>query len=761
MEELLQNLNEMQRKVVQDTEGAVLLIAGAGSGKTRVLTHRIAYILEKKLAFPSQILAITFTNKAANEMRERLERMIEGNVRDMWVCTIHSMCVRILRMYIERLGYIKSFSIYSESDKDRVLKRLIAEMKLEGENVLKDVKWHISNAKNNNYTPDQYIREFGVRVREYAVVFQRYEDELRRCNALDFDDLLVRAYQLLSQYADVREALQEKFRYIHIDEFQDTNTIQYELVKLLAGKSGNIFAVGDDDQSIYGFRGAVVENVFHYQKDFPNVKVYKLEQNYRSTKNILDAANKVIKVNKTRMQKQLWTENGEGSRLTFQIAYDEAQEANYVVSQIYSLKEQYGYKYSDFAVLMRVNALSRSFEQECLKYNIPSRVYGGFKFFERKEVKDLIAYLRLLCNPFDEESLLRIVNVPKRGIGEGAVAALRDYSRSQDQTLFDSILTIEQNTSLPKAMLAKFTEFKDVMMDLLTNSQLMPLEEFADYFVSRTGMKEMFGSGSDEDENKLLNIDGFVDSIKTFAEENEGAELSDFIESVTLMTDLDGEEESDSVVLATIHGVKGLEFKVVFLVGLELGIFPISRSKDNPSEIEEERRLMYVAITRARERLYLTHAQSRYMYGQRTPAAESPFFAELCDVPRPTGGYGYGSEYSSYGRGAGGYGRYSESYSRRSYGAESGENYGGYSARKKTSSESLAFGNTKPVQKPKAEQKDVSEFVPGAKVEHAKFGEGTVIRVDNQGVSCYVDVAFKGIGVKTFSLQFAPLKVLH
>ncbi len=760
MEELLKNLNPMQQTVVQETEGAVLLIAGAGSGKTRVLTHRIAYILEKKLAFPSQILAITFTNKAANEMKERLESMIEGSVRDMWVCTIHSMCVRILRMYIERLGYIRSFSIYSESDKDRVLKRLIAEMKLEGENVLKDVKWHISNAKNNNYTPEQYIREFGSRVREYAVVFQRYEEELRKNNALDFDDLLVRAYQLLSQYADVREELREKFRYIHIDEFQDTNTIQYELIKLLVGKTGNIFAVGDDDQSIYGFRGAVVENVFHFQKDFPNVKVYKLEQNYRSTKNILDAANKVIKVNKTRMEKQLWTENEEGPKLTYQIAYDEAQEANYVVSQIYTLKEQYGYRYSDFAVLMRVNALSRSFEQECLKYNIPSRVYGGFKFFERKEVKDLIAYLRLLCNPFDEESLLRIINVPKRGIGEGAIAALRDYSRSRDQTMFDSILTIEQNTSLPKAMLAKFTQFKELIMDLLESSQLMPLEDFADHFVARTGMREAFGSGSEEDANKLLNIDGFVDSVKTFAEENDGAELSDFIESVTLMTDLDGEEESDSVVLATVHGVKGLEFKVVFLVGLELGIFPVSRAKDTPSEMEEERRLMYVAITRARERLYLTHAQSRFMYGQRSPAVESPFFTELCDVPRSAGGYRTDYGYAGYGRQGSGYGE------RRAYGGESSYSRSGAyedrgSAAKKTSGEALAFGNTKPVQRPKAEQKDSSEFVPGTRVEHAKFGEGTIIRVDGQGSSCYVDIAFKGIGVKTFALQFAPLKILH
>ncbi len=737
----LTKLNEAQREAVLLTEGPVLLIAGAGSGKTRVLTHRIAYIVEKRLAFPSQILAITFTNKAAAEMKERLYDMLTDDVGEMWISTIHSMCVRMLRRFAEKVGFLKSFSIYSEVDKDRVLKRVLDDMGLDAEH-LKDYKWHIANAKNNNLSPDQYREELGKDVTEACRVYARYDAELKKSNAMDFDDLLIYAYRLLCRDEEAREYYQNKFRYIHVDEFQDTNVIQYELIRILGAKWNNVFAVGDDDQSIYAFRGAVVENVFRFQREFSGCRVLKLEQNYRSTQKILDVANLVISKNAGRMSKKLWTRNEGGTPVVIRALQDEAGEAAYAVHEINRLVREEGFRYSDCAVLMRVNALSRSFEQECMKYGISTRVYGGFKFFERKEIKDAVSYLRLLCNPFDEESLLRVINTPKRGLGAGAVDKLRAFAAERGESLFDALLSAEQS-ALPRSVLTKLLAFKDLVMELLTQVQLQKVEDFVPYLLERTGIRGMYADGSEDSINKNLNLDEFIASVKSFADANPGAGLEEYVESVTLISDLEQEDEGpvDAVSIATVHGVKGLEFRAVFVAGLEDGIFPISRAKLIQSEMEEERRLMYVAVTRAKERLYLTRARSRFMYGERSYAAESPFFKEVRTA--------LGAEDEpSFGGSPAGY--------RSSYGSAYSSPYAAPSGGTSAPKPAQTVENVRKT----PEKKDFEKFQPGVRVRHPKFGEGTIIRTEKGNGNVCADIAFPGIGVKTLSLNFAPLTLI-
>ena len=444
MDRILEKLNPEQLKPVLDTEGAVLVLAGAGSGKTRVLTSRIAYLVEEKGVYPSSILAITFTNKAADEMRQRLSRMVDGSEK-MWICTIHSMCVRILRQYAERIGYNSNFSIYSDTERTNVVKKAFAECGLEDEKLLKNVKFHIGNAKMLGLSPEEYaeknrdVKNIGEIVRVYAA----YQEHLKAYNALDFDDLLTETLRLLERDKDALEYLSGRFRYIHVDEFQDTNRVQYEIVRLLSTVHGNLFCVGDDDQSIYGWRGAKIENILEFEKDFKGAKVYKLEQNYRSTKNILKLANTVIKNNGRRKDKELWTENDEGREGTYFQAETETEEALYVTRTISDLMRE-GYSFSDFAVLMRINALTRSFEQEFAKYTIPFKVFGGFRFYERREIKDLLAYLRIINNPFDSEAVTRVINVPKRGIGAKTVETLEQYAAGTGLSVYDAVLEADE-----------------------------------------------------------------------------------------------------------------------------------------------------------------------------------------------------------------------------------------------------------------------------------------------------------------------------
>ncbi|MBR6773586.1 MAG: UvrD-helicase domain-containing protein, partial [Clostridia bacterium] len=500
----LTTLNQEQIKPVLDTEGAVLVTAGAGSGKTRLLTHRIAYLIKEKGVKPYNILAITFTNKAANEMRERLDKMVES-ASSLWVFTFHALCVRILRKFIAGLGqgYNSNFSIYGESEKEHCIKRILKNMELE-EDIVKEVISSISDAKNQGLSPDEYKKANSWRnhIDVIAKAYFEYEKELRKSNSLDYDDLLNKAYYLLRTNDEAREYYQDKFHYIHVDEFQDTNTVQYNIVRVLAVKHGNVFVVGDEDQSIYGWRGANYANIFDFERDF-KCKSYKLEQNYRSTKNILALANKIIKNNKERKDKTLWTQNADGSGVIYYDARSDGDEADFVIKAINSLSNTGRYKLSDFAVLMRINALSRSFEERLISYGVPHKIYGGFKFYDRKEVKDLLAYLKILGNPNDVEAITRIINFPKRGIGEGTVKQLINYSAVTGQSLFEVIYSIETNPDLPNGVIKKVLPFSNVLQCMKkAKSTGASLYELTRYIIKLIGLKEYYSEDTEENETR-------------------------------------------------------------------------------------------------------------------------------------------------------------------------------------------------------------------------------------------------------------------
>lgn len=751
MDEILAKLNEEQIKPVLDTEGAVLVIAGAGSGKTRVLTSRIAHLIKDLKVSPHEILAITFTNKAANEMKERISRMVGEEVDDMWACTIHSMCVRILRMEGERLGYTRDFSIYSDADKDRVLKKIIELKGYDEDGLLKSVKGHISSAKSKGFSAEEYKAEYAYvrNIDLIAAVMEDYAAELKRCNALDFDDLLIMTEKLLAVSKEARLRFAGRFRYVHVDEFQDVNAVQYKIIKHLCSVHGNVFAVGDDDQSIYGWRGADIKNILNFEDDFANAKVYKLERNYRSTKRILNLANLIIQNNLQRKDKKLWTENDEGGKVETYSAKDETDEAAYIATQIREGISRYDYSPGDFAVLMRINALSRPLEQEFLKYGIPYKVFGGFKFYERKEIKDLTAYLRILSNPLDDEAILRVINVPKRGIGAQTVSALVSYAAAGGLSVFDAVMDCDE-LGLAAGAKAKLSGFKQIILSLIMDKELLPLGELIRSVVEKTQFLSQFPSDSDEDTNKRANVDEFLSSADEFERSNLQPVLSDFLNSITLSSDLDEMNGDSFVTLATVHAVKGLEFKNVFICGVDDSIFPISRARDNDDEMEEERRLMYVAITRAERRLCITRASSRYLNGSRSYYLKSPFFAEMsAELGQLRENRGYRDEYSG--------GSYSDCGDYRSYGSEPDYLVSAKKAPVKNFYSYKTERKEKPAEKPLA---DVAGYRAGAKVKHVKFGEGTVVAVKGEGANKIVDVAFPGFGVKSLSARFAPMQVI-
>ena len=740
-------LNKEQILPVKDTQGAVLVIAGAGSGKTRVLTTRIAYLVNELNVKPSEILAITFTNKAADEMKYRLGLMIDG-VKDMWVSTIHSMCVKILRSSIQRLNFSQNFTIYTEDEKEKVLKRIIGEMELDQDKYLKEAKNHISNAKNNDLSPSEYKDEhikmpnIGI----YVEIFAKYQQVLRQNNALDFDDLLVYTYHLLCEDDEVCEYYARKFKYIHVDEFQDTNTIQYIIIKKLASCWGNIFVVGDDDQSIYGWRGAKISNILNFDKDFRGAKVYKLQQNYRSTKQILNLANQVIKVNSMRRDKTLWTENLDGQQPILYVGEEEINEAEFVAKKIKSAILN-GKSASNFAVLMRVNALSRSFEQEFLKYGIPYKVFGGFKFFDRKEIKDVLAYLKIIVNPFDNEAILRIINVPRRGIGDKTINTIYQLAMENNLSLFDMIFSYED---LPLTGSAKnrIAEFKALLYNIVIKSGELSFVDFVKYVINESGIMTQYQEDTEENLDKRLNINELINSCEEYAKLNKDAKLQDYLSSVTLSSDTDELSSGDFVTVATIHSVKGLEFDSVFIVGVDETILPISRACDSVEELEEERRLLYVAITRAKNQLYVTRARSRYLYGNRSLTEESRFLKGIKTI------FNDESPYSSYS-----YSPYQKSTFKKPSYSESG-----YYPDVEDSFSSIgkvkSFASTiKSVQKP-APVKASGSYTRGMKVSHPKFGDGVVINVKKTQSGDVLDVAFKNVGIKTLSSQFAPLTII-
>lgn len=784
MTDYIERLNSSQRLPVMDTEGAVLVIAGAGSGKTRVLTTRIAHLVNDLGVNPTNILAITFTNKAADEMKTRLEKMIDGADR-IWASTIHSMCVRILRANISAMGFSKNFSIYDDDDKERAVKRIILDMGLEADKYLKKVKDVISNAKCGDFTPTEYKDDnpFIPEIEKLTEIFIRYNDYLKKCNALDFDDLLIYALRLFEDHPEVLEYYSEKFRYVHVDEFQDTNAVQFKIVKMLASAHKNIFVVGDDDQSIYGWRGAKIANILDFEKSFKGARVYKLEQNYRSTKNILNVANLVIKNNDMRKKKTLWTDNDAGLKPVMYVARNEFDEAQYIATNI-KAKLLSGARASDFAVLMRVNALSRVLEQEFLKYNIPYRIYGGFKFYERKEIKDLIAYLRIIENPRDNESLIRIINVPRRGIGEKTVAALREQADAEGISLFDEIVDY---SSLGKegSVKNKIAAFKSTVTELVIDSVDKPIDEILENVLVKTDFLSQYSEPTEENSSKKMNIGQLKSDVSEFVKNNPEMTLIDYLSTVTLSSDADEIDSSNFVTVATIHAVKGLEFKCVYVVGLENDIFPTSRSKFDAGLLEEERRLMYVAVTRAEKELTLTCAKKRSLYGKKDDdngQQISDFLKEveplldnkskLNDYPtygkRDYSGYG-GSKYGNNNQGGYGSDSYGSGgrdlYRDRKSGSRSTDSEFGYYA-DEAPAPKFGGGAVKSFSSGYSGNKKVEAnaggtlYKQGQTVEHQKFGVGTVIAVRNDESGQKVDVAFKSSGIKTLAAKYAPMKVV-
>ncbi len=756
IEKYVSQLNPEQEKPVKDTEGAVLVIAGAGSGKTRVLTTRIAYIVETLGVSPDRVLAITFTNKAANEMKERLEKM-DVPTDGMWVCTIHSMCVRILRREAAALGFDGNFSIYSEQDRERVIKRILKDAEVPEESrekMFKSTKFHIAEAKTKGYTPREYAEEHADedRIGEICRYFTQYEEELKKSNAMDFDDLLVHTERLLASSEKVRKKYAERFLYVHVDEFQDTNAVQYRIVKHLVSVHGNLFAVGDDDQSIYGWRGAEIKNILGFPKDFPGAKVYKLERNYRSTSNILNVANCVISENTQRNPKELWTENGKGSEVVVQISRDENAESRFIAANIRRALDN-GASPADFAVLMRVNALSRTVEQEFANYDIPYRVYGGFKFFERKEIKDLSAYLRILNNPLDNEAVLRVLNVPKRGIGDTTADKLLAYANAYGLSVFDAVMEAD-GTGIGAATVKKVSDFGKLIRSLMIKMHTLSLTELVKAVIEDTAFLSQFNENTEEDENKKENVYGFLAAVQEFEHVNEGATLADYLNSITLSADTDELGVTESVSLATVHAVKGLEFKTVFLIGLEESLFPVSRAMDSTAEMEEERRLMYVAITRAKQNLCLCSAETRYLHGSRSGYSRSRFLKECVPAlaereARKLAGQTY-SAYSAYNE------KRSSPY-QNSFGKTGNLQRVTVPENKEPQfNPSDYFGAKNTVVKPTQK----TAFTSGCRVVHPRFGEGTVIEVKDGPNGGTVTVAFPGAGIKTLAVAIAPLKKL-
>ena len=630
----INSLNDEQKKALYETDGVVLVTAGAGSGKTRLLTHRICYLLTEKHISPYNILAITFTNKATNEMKERVREMCDHNV---WISTFHSMCVRILRQEIDFLdGYDKNFTIIAENDRDKIIKEIVKELELGDDDVSK-IEHHIDNIKNKGLDIEEYflsLMRYGNEraLKEYMRAVFMYEERLKKNNSLDFDDLLNKTLFLFQNYGEVLSRYANRFQYVLVDEFQDTNLVQYKLVKLLVSVHKNLFVVGDEDQCIYSWRGANFHNIFNLKNDFDNVKVFKLEQNYRSSKNILSLANNVISNNKERLEKKLWTEKDDGLPPVVYSAFDERDEALFVATEIEKLREE-GYKLSDFAVLMRINALSRPIEEGLLAYNIPYKVYGGLKFFERAEIKILLAYLSIFVNKKDEISLLKVINFPRRGVGDVAINTLKLEAE-------DGILNYILSEKFKCHKLYKKLEnFVENYRKLDKERESLSLYDFAKRVIKDFKIDLEYAGKDEENINKSRNIDSFLASIKEFEAENEGATLADYLSGVMLKSDQDDMEGDGYVSLSTVHAVKGLEFRVVFVVGLEEGIFPLSRAMNLPSEMEEERRLMYVAITRAEEKIYLIHTTKRFMYGKSNYETESQFLKELNivekNLPKP------------------------------------------------------------------------------------------------------------------------------
>lgn len=632
----LSTLNPMQRVAVETTEGPVLVVAGAGSGKTRVLTHRIAYLVKEKRVFPSNILAFTFTNKAAQEMRLRVGQLVGGDSNGMWMGTFHSICVRILRGDADKIGYKSDFVIYDTSDQKVLVKECMKELNIDDKKLpVNSVMYRISGAKNDMMTPEAFEDDANGNYPDALVakVYALYQRKIFKNNAMDFDDLIGNTLRLFSEDEEVLNHYQNKFRYVHVDEYQDTNKAQYELINYLASGSGNLCVVGDADQSIYGWRGADIRNIYEFEKDFDSAKVIKLEQNYRSTKNILAVANAVIEKNLYRKDKHLWTENEDGDQIRYYRAPDEYSEGRFIVSEIKNLQETEGRSFKDFAILYRTNAQSRVFEDVLLKSNIPYKIVGGLKFYERKEIKDIMAYMKMIQNPVDDVSFMRVVNVPKRGIGAKTIEKIGQHAIQNDLSMYQSAAILMNEGGFSKKATTGLKSFVSFIDKYTKQKNTVSAHAIYAGIVEDSGyVAELRLENTIESKSRIENIQEFETVIQEFEKMEMDNSLETFLAMTTLKSDVDGvEEDEQGILLMTLHSAKGLEFPVVFLVGLEEGIFPSARALDEEDGIEEERRLCYVGITRAEEVLYISHAYQRSRFGRTEVNLASRF---LEDIPK-------------------------------------------------------------------------------------------------------------------------------
>lgn len=763
---LLDALNEPQRQAVMATDGPLLILAGAGSGKTRVLTHRTAYLIEECGVNPYNIMAITFTNKAAGEMRERIDQMVGYGSESIWVCTFHSTCVRILRRYIDRLGFGTNFTIYDSDDQKTLMKdickRLEIDTKMYKEKMFLSA---ISSAKDELIDPIEFeTRAAGDYVkRKQAQVYREYQQALKQNNALDFDDLIMKTVELFKLDKEVLASYQDRFRYIMVDEYQDTNTAQFELIRLLALKYQNLCVVGDDDQSIYKFRGANIYNILNFEHHFPDATVIKLEQNYRSTQNILDAANAVIANNQGRKEKRLWTDNGAGDKITFEQLDTAAEEADFVARDIARRVRKGEYQYKDCAILYRTNAQSRLFEERFITANIPYKIFGGVNFYARKEVKDLLAYLKTIDNGQDDLAVRRIINIPKRGIGAASINKVALYAQEQEISFYDALCVAEQVPGLGKAA-AKIRPFVLFIQSMKAKAKLLSVADLLQEVIETTGyVRELEAEGTDEAEARIENIDELISKAVDYAEGEEAPTLNGFLENVALVADIDSfDENSDYVVLMTLHSAKGLEFPNVYLAGLEDGLFPsyMSITSDNSqAEIEEERRLAYVGITRAKKDLTITSARVRMVRGQTQYGKVSRFVREI--PPELLSGKIYEPktkeepiEQSTFQKARKAF-RTVPSYGGSGYGKEVGEGYGSTFRSSKA---------TKPVYTKVENQRDFGSaggalsYQVGDRVRHIKFGDGEVMAIVSGGRDYEVTVDFDKVGTKKMFASFAKLK---
>ena len=769
-EELINGLNDKQKEAVLATDGPCLVIAGAGSGKTKVLTHKIAYDIESGIK-PWNILAITFTNKAANEMKERKEKLIGDAAKDLWMGTFHSICVRILRRYIDRIGYKTDFVIFDTSDQKTLIKECLKTLKVD-DKIFTDrgVLSEISNGKNEMLEPKAYGVKYAgdFRKKTIAEIYELYQRRLRENNAIDFDDIINFTIKILSENPDVLDYYTEKFKYILVDEYQDTNKAQFTLVSLLASKYGNVTAVGDNDQGIYSFRGADISNILNFERDFPGTRIIKLEQNYRCTGNILKAANAVIKHNENKYDKKLWTENEEGHLPCIYCGEDEYDEGRYIVEQINHLKTEEYYKNSDFTILYRMNAQSRAIEDILMREGIPYKVIGGLKFYERKEIKDIIAYLRLIHNSADNLSLKRIINEPKRGIGKTSIEQIQEISDKTGNSMYE-IIRNAQEYGLTRVF-SNSRDFIEQIEYLKSKKDELKISDLIKETLNKTGYtKALENENSVEAETRIENLEEFLTVAIEFEEESADNTLAEFLENITLSSDIDGMEDQDnSITLMTLHSAKGLEFPVVFLVGMEEGIFPGYKTIGEPQALEEERRLFYVGITRAKQYLYLTCAKHRTIFGSTSYNQVSRFVKEIPEELLEG---------------------YAEVVERKSVDKEEFKDYGyrwsygkGQTVKtfKMSEEDKSAVAKTIGEQGTKSEYQyrtaesflnsikqnnqtndvDLSKYQVGQRVYHKKFGEGTITKLEQEGNDVKVDLEFDKAGHKRLMAKFAGLEII-